>query len=287
MPRIRTVKPEFWGSEDVWSLSRDARLMFIGLWNFADDEGIGNGNPKQIKVWIFPGDDDVGPAEIADWLAELATRDLITRYKAGGRAYYQIVNWKAHQRIDRPRPSKYPKPNDSTSARGVIDEPSTGARAPSSPLPSDPLPSGPPKILTWVSVWGMYAGKTGAQGDAHYHRQACESIHRSAGGDFAKIEAVMDRWLKAKGGTPAIKWLAQDWDQYTSPPPASRDEREELEREWSRRVRAWRGDLSAYQPGADGHEHRDRLLARLKAINEVGAKIGKLVPDDISKLGPA
>ncbi|KKK60207.1 hypothetical protein LCGC14_3026700, partial [marine sediment metagenome] len=41
MARIRTVKPDFWTSEDVAAVSRNARLLFIGLLNFADD--VGNG----------------------------------------------------------------------------------------------------------------------------------------------------------------------------------------------------------------------------------------------------
>jgi len=34
MARIRTIKPEFWTAEQVMELSRDARLLFIGMWNF-------------------------------------------------------------------------------------------------------------------------------------------------------------------------------------------------------------------------------------------------------------
>lgn len=37
MPRIRTIKPEYWTSEQVLDLSIPARLAFIGLWNFCDD----------------------------------------------------------------------------------------------------------------------------------------------------------------------------------------------------------------------------------------------------------
>lgn len=34
-----------------------ARLLFIGLWNFACDNGHLQDKPKQIKMRIFPGDD--------------------------------------------------------------------------------------------------------------------------------------------------------------------------------------------------------------------------------------
>ena len=39
--RIRTVKPEFWRSEDVSRLPVADRLLFIGLWSYVDDNGVG------------------------------------------------------------------------------------------------------------------------------------------------------------------------------------------------------------------------------------------------------
>lgn len=56
MARIRTIKPEFWTSEQVMNCSRDARLLFIGLWNFCDDYGRHPANSKQLKALIFPDD---------------------------------------------------------------------------------------------------------------------------------------------------------------------------------------------------------------------------------------
>ena len=40
MARIRTIKPQFWDDLKIGRLSRDARLLYIGLWNFADDLGV-------------------------------------------------------------------------------------------------------------------------------------------------------------------------------------------------------------------------------------------------------
>ena len=39
--RIRSIKPEFWTSEDVTDLTYFERLLFIGLWSYADDHGRG------------------------------------------------------------------------------------------------------------------------------------------------------------------------------------------------------------------------------------------------------
>jgi len=54
MPRIRTIKPEFWTDDKIVELSFPARLLFIGLWNFCDDWGRMEYKPKSIKLRIFP-----------------------------------------------------------------------------------------------------------------------------------------------------------------------------------------------------------------------------------------
>jgi hypothetical protein len=46
MARIRTIRPEFWTSEQVTECSMPARLLFIGLWNFCDDGGRMPYSPK-------------------------------------------------------------------------------------------------------------------------------------------------------------------------------------------------------------------------------------------------
>ena len=57
MARIRTIKPEFWTSEQIVECSPIARLLFIGMWNFCDDGGNHPASHKTLKMQIFPGDD--------------------------------------------------------------------------------------------------------------------------------------------------------------------------------------------------------------------------------------
>jgi hypothetical protein len=59
MPRIRTVKPEFWEDELLGVMPRDARLLFIATFNMADDEGILRWTPAYIKAQAFMYDDDL------------------------------------------------------------------------------------------------------------------------------------------------------------------------------------------------------------------------------------
>lgn len=108
MARIRTIKPEFWTSEQVMECSPITRLMFIGIWNFADDAGRLPLSTKSIKAQIFPGD-NFSPDEVRRMLDELSTIGLILVYAVDGKEYLQVTGWH-HQKIDRPQPPKYPAP---------------------------------------------------------------------------------------------------------------------------------------------------------------------------------
>lgn len=57
MAKIRGVKPEFWTADGIIEMSIPARLLFIGLWNYACDNGHLRDKPRQIKTRILPGDD--------------------------------------------------------------------------------------------------------------------------------------------------------------------------------------------------------------------------------------
>ena len=54
--RIRTIKPEFWTSDDVAALDLDTRLLFIGLWSYVDDHGRGRDEEHLIIAALFPRD---------------------------------------------------------------------------------------------------------------------------------------------------------------------------------------------------------------------------------------
>ena len=56
MPRIRTIKPEFWTDSKIVALTPHARLLFIGMWNFADDHGCVDDDPMQLKLRVLPAD---------------------------------------------------------------------------------------------------------------------------------------------------------------------------------------------------------------------------------------
>lgn len=120
MARIRTIKPEFWTSEQVMECSAMARLLFIGIWNFCDDAGNHPMSPKTIKALVFPGD-DITALTVEGLLAELVSNRLITIYEAASKQYLHVNGWH-HQKIDRPT-VKHPEfVEPSPSARREVGE---------------------------------------------------------------------------------------------------------------------------------------------------------------------
>lgn len=93
MPKIRGVKPDYWTDEDIVELSIPARLLFIGLWSYACDNGHLQDKPKQIKMRVLPGD-DVNAAEL---LRELADAHRIERSDG----WIVIPKFTRHQKPDK------------------------------------------------------------------------------------------------------------------------------------------------------------------------------------------
>lgn len=100
MARIRTIKPEFWTSEQVMECSALARLLFIGIWNFCDDAGNHPMSAKTLKALVFPGD-DITSAQVEGMLGELQSNGLISLYEHSSKQYLHVNGWH-HQKIDRP-----------------------------------------------------------------------------------------------------------------------------------------------------------------------------------------
>jgi hypothetical protein len=115
--------------------SVNARLLFIGMWNFADDLGRLALAPKTIKAQIFPSD-DIDFNTIRGMIDELSRNGLVMIYDVSGKEYLQIVGWQ-HQRIDKPQPSKCPAPIHERSK----NDPGMVATDSILPVLPDPIPS--------------------------------------------------------------------------------------------------------------------------------------------------
>jgi hypothetical protein len=93
MPRIRTIKPEFFSNEEIGNLPPEARLLFVGLWTLADREGRLQDRPMRIGAQLFPYDD----WSIGALLQQLDQAGLILRYELYGKKCIQIINFTKHQ----------------------------------------------------------------------------------------------------------------------------------------------------------------------------------------------
>lgn len=128
MGRIRTIKPEFFTSEDIVSLSPMARLLYIATWCEADKEGRLEWKLGTFKLRYFPGD-NCDMESLAD---ELTSSGLVVLY---GEKYAVIPKFRDHQHINpRETDSKLPDPDAKTtreprvSTRQTRDSDAQGGR---------------------------------------------------------------------------------------------------------------------------------------------------------------
>lgn len=127
MARIRTIKPEFFTSEDIVALSPLARLLYIAIWCEADKEGRMAWKPRTFKMRYLPADD----CDIDALARELVASGLVRLY-GDGLAY--IPSFSRHQHIN-PResasvlPGPHPCPRVDDASPRVTDPPAPASDA--------------------------------------------------------------------------------------------------------------------------------------------------------------
>jgi hypothetical protein len=97
MPRIRSIKPEFWTDGAIIALPYEARLFYIGMWNFACDRGHLSDDPLGLKLKILPAD-IVDGAVLLDALVSAGRVERVAL--PDGRGFLSIPRFNDHQRID-------------------------------------------------------------------------------------------------------------------------------------------------------------------------------------------
>jgi len=99
-----------WADERVGRISRDARVLFVGLITLADDEGRFRALPSVILGHIFPYDNDAA-RKLTGWVDELLSQGLVEVYSHDDMPYGVIPKWLKHQKISHSRPSILPSPS--------------------------------------------------------------------------------------------------------------------------------------------------------------------------------
>ena len=111
MPRIRTIKPEFFQHEGLFEAEKASgfplRTAFPALWCQADREGRFRWRPRTLKLACLPYDD----LEFGDVLDALAQHHFVVRYEYGEELYGWIPTFGNHQKLNPREPdSRLPPP---------------------------------------------------------------------------------------------------------------------------------------------------------------------------------
>jgi hypothetical protein len=95
--------------------------LFIGMLNFADDNGNQVYSAKRLKMQIFPADNiDTQPL-----IEELIAHGVVIEYSVSGDKYLNIKGFKKHQVINRPSKTAIPEPDfseQSLPTHGVLTD---------------------------------------------------------------------------------------------------------------------------------------------------------------------
>ena len=111
MGRRRFVAPEIWEDDAVAKMSRDERLLFVGMITIADDEGRLVASPAHLLGSIYPHDTDITPQRVRSWRDAVCEKNPnALLYESGGREYVAFSRWSEWNRPNHPTASKLPKP---------------------------------------------------------------------------------------------------------------------------------------------------------------------------------
>lgn len=100
MARIRSIKPEFWDSPSTAKAGPWARLLYLAMWNWADDWGIGDASASRLRAFAFPND-EVSAADYPRLVAEVHSAYGVVFFEHLGRRYFTIPTFGTHQRTEK------------------------------------------------------------------------------------------------------------------------------------------------------------------------------------------
>ena len=170
--RARNIKPGFFKNEVLCGLPALTRILFEGLWCYADCKGRFEWRPKRIKAEILPYDN----CKIESLLMSLHAKTFIYKYTVDAQDYGFIPTFAQHQN---PHPheavSKIPPPpkevlqqiqcHDMSVACNVMSETSRAdslipdSLIPDSLIPDSLIPSSSLPRHSFTRFWEVYPKK--------------------------------------------------------------------------------------------------------------------------------
>jgi hypothetical protein len=121
MARKRMINPTIWDDPNFVSMTTTARLLFIGLFSNADDEGRIRGNAAYLKKTIF-GYDNISVKQIEKIRNEVICKiKNVVLYK-----YIELKKWDVYQKLREDRIQKSDLPSSRSGQVVDISPPSVG-----------------------------------------------------------------------------------------------------------------------------------------------------------------
>ena len=99
MARIRSIFPGLFTDEAFVSVSMPARVLLLGIWTEADDQGVFEWKPVTLKMRIFSADN----IDVAPLLAELSAANAIKQFSFEGKLHGAIRNFCKYQKPKTPK----------------------------------------------------------------------------------------------------------------------------------------------------------------------------------------
>lgn len=99
MARIRSIHPGLFTDESFAGLSMAARVLLLGLWTEADDQGVFDWKPITLKMRVMPVDN----VDVPSLLLELEEADVIRQFRQDDRSFGAIRNFCKYQRPKTPK----------------------------------------------------------------------------------------------------------------------------------------------------------------------------------------
>jgi hypothetical protein len=116
MSRIRSIHPGLFTDEAFMAASCQARILLIGIWTEAWDDGVFEWKPLTLKARIFP----VDAVDVPALMLELETLRFVHRFEANGKPYGAVRNFRKYQRPKKPNSSGC-LPDDLVSFVGISE----------------------------------------------------------------------------------------------------------------------------------------------------------------------
>jgi hypothetical protein len=99
MARIRSIHPALFTDEAFAGLSMAARVLLLGLWTEADDQGVFDWKPVTLKMRVMPVDN----VDVPSLLLELEEADVIRHFSQDDRSFGAVRNFCKYQRPKTPK----------------------------------------------------------------------------------------------------------------------------------------------------------------------------------------